>query len=132
MLDLKTLTRPNTPNHHFLAPKGYSSAPIDGESPRFSVPPGELFTRVRKALLRQPRTTLREEAADRLSLEVRQRTALFRFPDDVTITVLPADGGSTLAIFSRSLCGRGDLGTNRRRVTAWLDAIKREAASNQP
>lgn len=132
MLDLKALTRPRSPNHHFLAPKGFSGAPSDGEAPRFTLPPGELFARLRKVVLGQPRTTLREEAVDRLSLEVRQRTPLFRFPDDVTITVLPADGGSTLAIYSRSLCGRGDFGTNRRRVAAWLDAIKREAASNQP
>lgn len=132
MLDLKTLTRPNKPNHHFVAPRGFSSAPIDAEPPRFRMAPAALFGRVREIVLRQPRTRLREEAGDRFSLEVRQRTLLFRFPDDVTITVLPTDGGSTLAIYSRSLCGRGDLGVNKRRVKHWLDAIGKVADPIQP
>lgn len=132
MLDLKTLTRPSTPNHHFVAPRGYSSAPIDAEAPRFAMKPAQLFGRVREIVLRQPRTSLREEAGDRHSLEARQRTLLFRFPDDVTITVLPTEGGSTLAIYSRSNCGRSDLGVNKRRVERWLDAIKKVADPIQP
>jgi uncharacterized protein (DUF1499 family) len=44
-----------------------------------------------------------------------------RFPDTVDIEVLPVgDNQSTLAIYSRSLIGRSDLGVNRARVERWL------------
>jgi uncharacterized protein (DUF1499 family) len=38
--------------------------------------------------------------------------------------VFPAGEGSTLAIYSRSLIGRSDLGVNRARVTRWLAALE--------
>ena len=49
-----------------------------------------------------------------------------RFPDTVDIKILPVAGNeSTLAIYSRSLIGRGDLGVNRARIARWLAALDR-------
>ena len=52
------------------------------------------------------------------------RTRLLNFPDLVTAQVdaLP-DGRSALWLYSRSLFGRSDLGTNRRRAEQWLAAL---------
>lgn len=50
------------------------------------------------------------------SLRAVDRTPILRFPDTVNAAVRAADGGSTLFLLSRSLMGRDDLGTNRRRV----------------
>jgi uncharacterized protein (DUF1499 family) len=53
-----------------------------------------------------------------------QHTRLMRFPDTIDIEVLPAAGTqSTLAIYSRSLIGHGDLGVNRARIERWLAAL---------
>ena len=64
--------------------------------------------------------------ADDRRIAVDVRTPLLRFPDLVSVEVLLVDGNrSTLAILSRSVYGHSDLGTNRRRVTAWLDTLRR-------
>jgi uncharacterized protein (DUF1499 family) len=43
-------------------------------------------------------------------------TRIFRFKDDVTITVGRGAGGSTINVRSRSRIGKGDLGANARRI----------------
>jgi Protein of unknown function (DUF1499) len=48
-------------------------------------------------------------------------TPLLRFKDDVLIEVRPrADGGSTVALRSKSRLGRGDFGANAARIRAFL------------
>jgi uncharacterized protein (DUF1499 family) len=53
-----------------------------------------------------------------------QHTMLLRFPDIVTVEFVDvAPDRSSLAIYSRSRYGRGDFGTNRRRVERWLSQL---------
>jgi uncharacterized protein (DUF1499 family) len=53
------------------------------------------------------------------------RSKWFGFPDYLTIKTIPTDiGGSTLSILSRSRFGQSDLGVNRARLDAWLEAIE--------
>jgi uncharacterized protein (DUF1499 family) len=57
-----------------------------------------------------------------------QHTPLLRFPDIVTVEfVAIAPDRSSLAIYSRARYGRGDFGTNRRRVLRWLSLLTRIA-----
>jgi uncharacterized protein (DUF1499 family) len=59
------------------------------------------------------------------------RSALFRFPDLVSVQFLPhGKGGATLALYSRSVYGRSDLGVNRARSLRWLKLV--ESAIEQP
>ena len=52
------------------------------------------------------------------------RSALFGFPDYVSVKFLDVKGGkSTLAIYSRSVYGRSDLGVNRARTLAWMALV---------
>jgi len=54
-------------------------------------------------------------------LKIEARTLVFRFVDDVVIRVNPAAGGGTsLDMESRSRVGKGDFGTNARRVSKFL------------
>ena len=49
------------------------------------------------------------------------RTPIVRWPDWVTVRFIPlGEDQSTLAIYSRSVYGRKDFGTNERRITDWL------------
>ena len=53
-----------------------------------------------------------------------QHTMLLRFPDIITVEFVDvAPDRSSLAIYSRSRYGRGDFGTNRRRVERWLSQL---------
>ena len=66
--------------------------------------------------------TVRRETDTTFDVEI--RTAVFRFPDLVSIEFIEAEaGGATLAIFSRSIYGRKDFGANRKRITRWLSAL---------
>jgi hypothetical protein len=57
-----------------------------------------------------------------------QHTMLLRFPDIVTVEFVDvAPDRSSLAVYSRSRYGRGDFGTNRRRVEHWLSRLSQIA-----
>ena len=48
------------------------------------------------------------------------RSALWRFPDYVSVKAVPVAEGTRLAIWSRARFGQSDLGVNRARVEDWL------------
>lgn len=52
-------------------------------------------------------------------IEATATTRLFKFKDDVTITVLSENGTSVVNVRSKSRIGKGDLGTNARRIRAF-------------
>jgi uncharacterized protein (DUF1499 family) len=90
-----------------------------------NIPPSQAFER---AL-----TTVREMgwdvvAADAAAgrIEATDTTFWFGFKDDVVIRVRPADGGSRVDVRSLSRVGRGDAGTNAKRIRAYLDALRVE------
>ncbi|MEZ5841200.1 MAG: DUF1499 domain-containing protein [Hyphomicrobiales bacterium] len=56
-------------------------------------------------------------------IEAVARTMIFGFRDDIVIRILPDPAGSRLDIRSASRMGRHDLGTNARRIRAFLKAI---------
>ncbi len=103
-----------------MCPPGICTGHAD--SPVFDVSVDELHDRWREVVTAQPRVELL--AGDGQQFDYIQRSALFRFPDIVTvrfISVSPSQ--STLAIYSRSVYGKSDFGVNRKRVEAWLLAI---------
>ena len=53
-----------------------------------------------------------------------QRSAIFGFPDYISVTARAADGGSLLSIYSRSRFGHSDLGANKARIERWLGSIE--------
>ena len=90
-----------------------------------NIPPPQAFER---AL-----TTVREMgwdvvAADAAAgrIEATDTTFWFGFKDDVVIRVRPADGGSRVDVRSLSRVGRGDAGTNAKRIRAYLDTLRGE------
>lgn len=48
------------------------------------------------------------------------RTALMRYPDYVSIRIIPEGEGTRIVAFSRSRFGYGDRGVNRARLARWL------------
>jgi uncharacterized protein (DUF1499 family) len=52
-------------------------------------------------------------------IEAVATTRLLKFKDDVTITVTQENGASVVNVRSKSRIGKGDLGTNARRIRAF-------------
>lgn len=123
---------PSTPNSYRVMPGGENAAPV------FAVSDDELSAAFDRVVAAQPRIELL--ADDRAPSSAGgggpqtsgtvtwvQRSALFGFPDYISVAFLPGDGTqSTLAVFSRSRLGQSDLGVNEKRVTAWLSALEAE------
>lgn len=113
---------PSSPNWWLACPPGRCPA-ASAESPVLAVPAERLRAEVERLLAREG-ARITGGAGPEIEAEV--RTPVLRFPDLVSIEVIPLDAGrSTLSILSRSVYGHSDLGANRRRVTAWLDALRR-------
>jgi uncharacterized protein (DUF1499 family) len=56
-------------------------------------------------------------------IEATATTIWFAFKDDVVIRVTPSANGSRIDVRSLSRVGKGDLGTNARRVRAYLASL---------
>jgi len=123
-MDMAAIARPATPNTALAAPAGFSPAP-DIVTPFFAVPPDRLFAAIKRVAAAAPRTFPAAEYDDRRQVHYVVRSAMWNFPDLVTVSVGgPDTGPSTLAIYSRSVYGHSDLGANRARVEAWLSALQ--------
>ena len=62
--------------------------------------------------------------AERGRIEATDRTFWYGFTDDIVVRVSADGSGARIDIRSKSRIGRGDFGTNARRVRAYLAAIK--------
>lgn len=119
--DFATLTRRRSPNDALVCPSWLCRAVPDMVASVYALDADTLRSEVRRAILAggdaEQVATQGERAGDRFVV----RTPVLRFPDTVDVLVLPQAGGrATLAIYSRSLLGRGDLGTNLARIRRWL------------
>jgi uncharacterized protein (DUF1499 family) len=125
VIDFATLQRGPDPNQYLLCPKGMCAAETDGEAPAFNVPIEQLQVAWDEMLAEQPRLqVLRRDVTNR-QIDYVQRTPLLRFPDLITVRFVPIDDThSTVAIYSRSVWGKGDMGVNRARVQEWLARVQ--------
>lgn len=123
----ETLQRRTTPNDALACPKTLCRSPIDIEPPVYAVDAPSLRLALARALTDEPR--LQQVAADDVRLTDRwiQRSALLQFPDTIVVRILDAGPDrSTLAIYSRSQIGVGDMGANRARIARWLAHLTRD------
>ena len=128
-VEFMTLQRPSTPNTYLVCPPGRCTATADEPGPVYAMPAAQLWEVVRATLSAEPRTTLVQDQPTALRTVLVQRSRIFRFPDTITVQVFPlADGGATLAMYSRSNYGRSDLGVNKARVQRWLGLISAQVA----
>jgi uncharacterized protein (DUF1499 family) len=91
------------------------------------VDPERAYAAVRAAAGTMPRWT-EVASASSLSLHYEARTKVASFVDDVRLEVSARPGGAHLRVRSSSREGLWDLGTNGRRVRAFLGALDAELA----
>ena len=97
-------------------------APIE-----LAMPPDAAFRAARSAAQGLGWEIVREDAASGV-FEATQTSAVFRFVDDVVVRVRPESGGARVDVRSKSRDGRGDLGTNAKRIRTFAAALASKAA----
>lgn len=68
---------------------------------------------------------IRESAPAQGTIEAVATTRLFHFKDDVTVTITREGEQTVVHVRSRSRVGKGDLGTNARRIRAFQAELAR-------
>jgi len=92
---------------------------------RIAAEPAAGFERAKRAAEAMDDWTIVEVSASDGRIEAIATTRLFGFKDDVVIRVRPApDGGSLVDVRSKSRDGKGDMGTNARRIRAYLGTLQ--------
>jgi uncharacterized protein (DUF1499 family) len=131
-VDFSTLQLKASPNQYLVCPRDLCVAQPHAASPVFDASLEDLRAAWLRVIERQPRVTLLSSDSNEEQYEHQALTPLIHFPDTVTVRLLPAnEGRSTIAIYSRSHYGYGDLGVNRGRVQAWLDQLSLELEATQ-
>ena len=88
-----------------------------------NVPPDEAFDRALAAVKDMGWELVSAKKEER-RIEATDTTFWFRFKDDVVIRLRPADGGTRVDVRSLSRVGGGDLGTNAKRIRAYVQRLQ--------
>lgn len=116
----------SSPNQYLVCPADKCEAASGHPAPVFDISEQRLREALIASWSAMPRTRQVAGNADPASGEIRfvQTSAILQFPDTISVHTWPAgENASTLAIYSRSLVGRSDLGANGKRIKSWLAAL---------
>ena len=120
-VDPVTVVRPDKDNYYLLRPTdGHGPAPI------FGVEPEKLSSELHEMINTIPRSEVIAGSAEERHFTVMVRSQVMGFPDFITVKVIAAESGAALVIFSRSRYGYSDLGVNKARVDAWVQALEQK------
>lgn len=121
--DPLTTERTGRPNDYLIAPEGLAAAEPDAVFTARDLPGRELIFLFDSIASNAPRTRVIGGSVDELHVTYLHQSALFGFPDYISVKVVEQEGGAALAIWSRSRFGYSDMGVNRDRVERWLAAM---------
>jgi uncharacterized protein (DUF1499 family) len=125
---ITALHGPLAPNAFVACPVGYCAADEAVPSPIFAVSVDRLAEYWSEMIAGEPRLVQVAAAPKEHRSFWIQRSAVFRFPDLVTVEfVALAPDRSSLAVYSRARYGRYDFGVDRRRVLRWLSRLQQIA-----
>jgi uncharacterized protein (DUF1499 family) len=117
------------PNTSFLAcPADYCLASGAITSPVFNLPWDRLRDFWVEMVSGEPRVVRAIADLDPRSYVYIQHSPVFRFPDIVTVELVPIGAThSSIALYSRSRYGEYDFAKNRKRVEKWLFLLQKVA-----
>lgn len=122
--NLASLRLTGRPNDFLMAPAGVTPlATPHAPSPIIAATPTLVAARLMEGPAQEPRTHLDHGDTAAHSYHFVQRSAVFRFADDIYVWLREAETGTCPVIYSRARVGHSDLGVNRRRVMRWLRAL---------
>jgi uncharacterized protein (DUF1499 family) len=95
----------------------------DAVAPVYATDSVALMSRIEEVALAEPHTRVLAGSPKDGWMTFVQRSALWGFPDVISVRAFPEGAGATLAIWSRSRFGEYDWGVNHARVERWLAAL---------
>ena len=122
-LDPVEATRSSTDNDYLVAPKGVTEARVDRTFVPREIAPKDLLFLFDSIARNSPRVERLAMDEDNMSATYVQTTALFAFPDYITVRAVTVDSRAGLVIWSRSRFGASDFGVNKERIDDWLAKI---------
>lgn len=121
VIDFATLQRADTPNQYLACPNDLCRAYIDDLPPVYSASLADVREAWEAMLKDEPRVKELRRDDTGTQIDYVQRSRLLRFPDLITIRFIALDAKrTTLAIYSRSIYGQGDMGVNKERIRDWI------------
>ncbi|MEM1267405.1 MAG: DUF1499 domain-containing protein [Pseudomonadota bacterium] len=132
-VDPRAVPPSTTPNSFRVALPEITEQPIDMQAPIYEVSAEQLAQAFDAFVMSQPRVERVAGSLETGHLTYVQRTEALQFPDYITVQffdITAQDGAagtagtSTLALYSRSRFGYGDMGVNEARVRDWLASIE--------
>jgi hypothetical protein len=122
-VEFRSLVLPRSPNTCLAAPAGAHPA-AHLATPPLPVGVTAAWPVLRRFGQRFPRTYRFAEWPERRQAQWVERSPRLNFPDVIAAELAEGLGGAAgLFLYSRSLFGWSDLGVNRRRVQAWIEAF---------
>lgn len=123
---------PLRPEHWHIVPSAEASTGRPNEAqmlpgadaPVYDLSPADLAARLDALALAEPRTERLAGQPEHGFTTYVQRSPVWRFPDVISVRVLPHGEGAMLAIWSRARYGYSDWGVNAARLARWLEALK--------
>lgn len=122
-VDPAVTERTGRDNDVLVAPAGGAAAPVDIITEARPVPATDLLFQFNAIAGNADRTEVVAGSVEEGMITYVQRSAVFGFPDYVTVKAVETEGGAALIIWSRSRYGYSDMGVNRKRVEGWLAQI---------
>ena len=123
-VDPLTVERPASPNTYYVAPQDMVQAMVDLEAPIYTAPAEVMSKAFNDYVLTQPNIIHLASDENGLWATYVQRTPTLKMPDYISVKFIDLEEGrSTIAIYSRSRFGYGDMGVNKARVDLWLQSL---------
>ncbi|HEX3064959.1 MAG TPA: DUF1499 domain-containing protein [Dongiaceae bacterium] len=124
-VSFETLQRRATANDALACPLNLCQAKADVTSPAFAIAAHDLRLAFGRAVADEPRLVKVDSDDSTLTERYIQRSRVMRYPDTIVVRFIDLpDGRSTIALYSRSQLGKGDLGVNLARIHRWLAALE--------
>lgn len=122
--NFKTDTPDTKPNHYLICPQAYCKAKPNQISPVFSMSMQQLENKWEQMIAKQPRVTLINKDANTHQYFYMQRSAVFKFPDFITVQFIPlTNNTSTIAMYSQAKYGYYDFDVNKKRLISWVNML---------
>lgn len=120
--DPATAERTGQANDYLVAPTGATAAAPDRVARVHGAEPRDLLFQL-DSVARPAGARAIAGSVEEGWITYVQRSAIFGFPDYISVKAVPVEGGSALIIWSRSRYGQSDWGVNKARVDGWLTQL---------
>ena len=119
---------PQTKNYYLVCPAKYCNVSPNEISPVYPVSAEDLYNAFNHIISQESRVNFVYSIPEQGQFQLIQKSLILGFPDDIAVQFIAlSDNTSTLAIYSKSRYGYYDFGVNKRRVTQWLEQLKKTA-----